>query len=241
MILFSSPNIKLKKLQKKFGKKVYSLDLVAGWSCPFAKLCKSKVVGDRYGLKIKDGPFTLFRCYSASEEAIYKYVFLRRLKNYQTIKSLSKTPKKLIECINSSIPVAAQIIRLHVSGDFFSKNYMKAIIQVAKDNPDKEFYAYTKAIKYWIDLQKQIPDNFKLTASLGGTQDHLIQPFMKTAKVFNSKEEAEILNLEIDEDDSHAYLNNNSFALLVHGVQPSGHKIYKINRENKLKGKSLCV
>ena len=55
MLQYSKANAKLKKLYKvealaewlKFGRwdrkaNVYSLDLLSGWSCPFAKDCKSK-------------------------------------------------------------------------------------------------------------------------------------------------------------------------------------------------------
>ena len=228
-LLFSKANSKLKKLEKRLKRKVYSLDLVSGWSCPFAKLCKSKVVGTNTGLKIKDGKDTQFRCFSASEEAMYQHVFLRRLKNFQTIKSLNRTPNKLVECINSSIPLDAQIIRCHVAGDFFSKNYLKAMISVAINHPDKEFYGYTKAIGFLLELKRKFPKNFRLVASYGGTQDGLITSKLISSKVVNTVDEAKKIELQIDYDDFLAYQYKKSFALLVHGVQPTGHKIYSLS------------
>ena len=44
---------------------------------------------------------------------------------------------------------------------------------------------------------------------------------LKYAKVVFSEEEAAELGLEIDHDDSHAYGGDKSFALLIHGTQPS--------------------
>ena len=58
------------------GRKVYSLDLLSGYSCPFAKACLSKaVVGDDGKRRIKDGPHNEFRCFSASQEAQYTGVY----------------------------------------------------------------------------------------------------------------------------------------------------------------------
>lgn len=221
MIYFSKANTKLKKLQKKLKRKVYSLDLLAGWSCPFAKDCKSMVVGDICGLKILDGPQCKFRCYSASQEAVYRHVFLNRLKNFQAIKSLAGSHKKIANLISRELPKDCGVLRWHVSGDFFCKNYMKAAILVAEERSDIEFYGYTKAIKFYNELYSSMPSNFRLIASLGGTQDKYIQPFMKTARVVNSNKEAKSLKLRIDYNDYLAYSNATNFSLLIHGIQPS--------------------
>ena len=98
----------------------------------------------------------------------------------------------------------------------------------ASENPDKLFYAYTKSLRYWIDIPNEMPilDNFILTASYGGRSDHQIDELgFRSAKVVFSEAEAEALGLEIDHDDSHAAipaLRNQDFALLIHGVQPKG-------------------
>jgi hypothetical protein len=64
--------------------------------------------------------------------------------------------------------------------------------------------------------------NFVLTASFGGRYDNLIEQHkLKYAKVVYSVEQAKELNLAIDHDDTHAYLTNESFALLLHGTQPN--------------------
>ena len=65
-----------------------------------------------------------------------------------------------------------------------------------------------------------MPENFILTASKGGTHDHLIEQYnLNFAQVVFSEDEAEDLGLELDFDDSHA-INRESMALLVHGTQP---------------------
>ena len=83
-------------------------------------------------------------------------------------------------------------------------------------------------LRYWVDRLNIIPDNFILTASRGGREDHLIgEHNLREAVVVYSEAEAEKLGYEIDHDDSHAAdptKRNESFALLIHGIQPKGSK-----------------
>jgi len=114
-------------------------------------------------------------------------------------------------------------VRVHVSGDFFSESYFLAWMKVASLRSEVTFYAYTKSVKTWIDNLDHVPSNFRLTASYGGRWDHLIDQYnLKSAKVVFSLEEAIMLGLDVDHDDSHAYDGEQSFALLLHGTQPTG-------------------
>ena len=121
----------------------------------------------------------------------------------------------------------AGIVRIHVAGDFFNQEYMHAWYAVALNNPRTLFYAYTKSLRYWLSV-REFPElwNFVLTASYGGTHDHLIDEFnLRSAKVVFSEAEAAELGLAIDHDDTHAAkptLRDDSFALLLHGTQPKG-------------------
>jgi hypothetical protein len=119
--------------------------------------------------------------------------------------------------------VDADIVRLHIGGDFYSQTYFDAWLQVAAKHPDKLFYAYTKALPYWLARIGDIPNNFKLIASKGGIHDELIKKFkLRSAEVVYSVDEAEAKGLKIDHDDTLAYKGNESFALLIHGAQPAG-------------------
>jgi hypothetical protein len=125
--------------------------------------------------------------------------------------------------ITGSLPSKVKKVRVHVSGDFFNQSYFDAWMQVADRMPDVLFYAYTKSVRYWLKRKDSIPANFKLTASIGGKGDELVDlNGLKNAKVVFSEEEAVELNLEIDHDDSHAYDKQDSFALLIHGTQKKG-------------------
>ena len=74
MLSFSKANAKLDQLHDvdelqhwlQDRRKVYSFDLLSGWSCPQAKDCLSKVVQIADKRKIKDGKDCQFRCFSAS-------------------------------------------------------------------------------------------------------------------------------------------------------------------------------
>ena len=219
---FSSPNTKLKKLQKKLKKKVYSFDLLSGWSCPNAEHCKSKVHNINSRRKVVDGPNTWYRCFSASQEALYTHVYYRRRDNLNLVKTYHSQPNFLVNLLSSHLPKDLEVLRWHVAGDFFSKNYFKAAIKIAQLNPGIIFYAYTKCVKHWVELRDTAPNNFRITISIGGLEDHLIDNRMKTARVIYNPEEQIIWGLDIDEDDFHAYnINRDDFLLLIHGIQPA--------------------
>ena len=208
-------------------RKIYSLDLLSGYSCPSAKKCLSKaVVQDNGKRKIKDGKDTEFRCFSASQEVQYTNVYNSRKHNFDLLRK--KNHAEMVSLINGSLPENAGIVRIHVAGDFFSLPYMHAWYEVAMLNPSVLFYAYTKSLRFWVGGINELPilHNFVLTASYGGTHDHMINEFnLRSAKVVFSEAEAAELGLEIDHDDSHAAkptLRDDSFALLVHGTQPKG-------------------
>ena len=125
------------------------------------------------------------------------------------------------DLIHNSLPKKFDVMRVHVGGDYFSKEYLQAWIEVAKRNPDKVFYSYSKSLHLF--KQFALPENLVLTASRGGKYDDLIDLHAwKEAIVVFSEEEAEELNLEIDHDDSHAAFGAEDFALLIHGTQPAG-------------------
>ena len=215
-----SGNAKLKAL----GGVVYTFSLPSGWSCPGANECLGKAVLEKGTYRMQDGKNTRFRCFSASQEVAFPAVRKQRQHNFDLLRK-AKTVSDMATLIDESLPESATVVRVHVAGDFFNKEYMKAWFEVAKMYPDKTFYAYTKSVNYWIELMKEVPDNFKLNASKGGKHDSLIGTHgLKFAEVVYSEQEAKDKGLEIDHDDSHAFLQDKSFALLLHGVQPKGSR-----------------
>ncbi len=82
-------------------------------------------------------------------------------------------------------------VRVHDSGDFFSKQYLKAWLDIAKRTPDILFYAYTKEVVMFREAVKEFefPVNFRFLFSLGGKDDHLIDKDMERhAEVFTDEQ-----------------------------------------------------
>jgi hypothetical protein len=101
-----------------------------------------------------------------------------------------------------------------MSGDFFNQSYFDMWIAIAKSNPLVEFWAYTKSLKYWINRIDDIPANLTLTASYGGSCDHLIEKYnLKNVKVYKSLEEVEE-GRPVDVNDDYARIPDINFALI---------------------------
>lgn len=80
-------------------------------------------------------------------------------------------------------------IRIHDSGDFFTREYFEAWIDVAQKNNHLLFYAYTKEVAMTKEFGA-LPNNFILIYSMGGKQDHLIDTEVdRHAEVFPTIEE----------------------------------------------------
>ena len=232
MVKFSLANVKIQALSqvkalKKYLKgkrKVYSFDLISGHTCPHAKDCKSKVEVVDGKRKVLDGPDTEFRCFSASQEAIFTNVYNLRMGNFTALRGM--TMEQMVELILLAFPEDAGIVRVHVAGDFFNLAYFMAWVQVATMRPNTLCYAYTKSLPYWVANLETIPANFILTASRGGRRDDLIDAHnLRSVRVVYSEAEAKAFRLDIDHDDSHAAdpkRANKPFALLLHGAQPAG-------------------
>jgi hypothetical protein len=179
---------------------VYEWNLPTGVTCPFAKECKVSV--DRFTGKfdIKKGAY---RCYAASPER-FPAVREHRWNNFDFIRN-GGTPELPKDCKN---------VRIHASGDFFNQAYFDMWLQIARDNPSVNFWAYTKSINYWVKRIKEIPDNMVLIASYGGTHDVLIDTYkLKSAKVYEDLSKVPE-GMPVDTNDDYARIKNISFALL---------------------------
>jgi hypothetical protein len=222
LLKFGEPNAKLKKMLKELSLKLKTFTLPAGWSCPAAKDCLSRA--NRETGKIQDGPDTEFRCFAASAEATYPSLRKMVWHNFGLLKdALVDGVDACADLICASLPDKFDIMRVHVGGDYFSKKYLQAWIEVAKRNPEKIFYSYSKSLHFFKEFA--LPENLVLTASRGGKHDNLIDLHgWKEALVVYSEQEATDKGLEIDHDDTHAAFGKENFALLIHGTQPKGSR-----------------
>lgn len=245
LLKFSTANAKL-------GPRLI-FSLPSGYTCPFAGVCKT--MADRHTGKIIDSPQVSddsvldFRCFSAMSE-VRPNVREARWYNWELIKKTLQTKdmpvSQLAELINESILMQQpkrkdpyKLCRIHEGGDFWSLQYLKAWLLVARWNPDIRFYAYTKSLMMWYNVRNIIPFNFYLTASAGGTLDYLIKKYpniyKRAAYVVYTEEEAARRGLEIDHDDEHCF-GDKHFALLVHGSQRAGSDAMKALTKRKKAG-----
>ena len=157
----------------KFGfenaklKGIWHFSLPSGWTCPAATICMTRA--DKTTGKISDGKDQEYRCYAAMDEARYPTVRKARWHNFDLLKNLTKD--EMVELISDSLPAGLRrggLLRVHIGGDFFKADYFQAWKEVAEKFPKITFYAYTKSIHIWEKFIKVIPDNFILTASVGG-------------------------------------------------------------------------
>lgn len=193
-------NGKFVKNTKYYRDTVYEWNLPTGTTCPFALECKVTVDRITGKFDIYKGQY---RCYAASPER-FPGVRQHRWNNFELVKS----------GIKPDIPKGCKAVRIHASGDFFNQAYFDMWLEIARENPDIEFWAYTKSIGYWVYRIYEIPSNLTLTASYGGRQDHLIEWFkLKNVKVYPAKDLVPD-GIGIDNNDDLARIPGLNFALL---------------------------
>jgi hypothetical protein len=114
------------------------------------------------------------------------------------------------------------VIRIHDSGDFYSREYLEKWIQIMELCPDTYFYAYTKSVALLKQFERVLPTNFRVIYSLGGREDHLINPLKDFhSKVFNghaTRRKESYVNAT-DDDMVAAFGKKNKLGLVYHGAR----------------------
>ena len=195
---------------------VASFNLPCGYTCPMAHECKS--MADRVTGRITDGAHTKFRCYGASLEAVFPSVRAIHWGNYETLINSNN----MVDTISSLITDRIKVMRIHSFGDFFTKKYFNAWLEVASRFPKISFFGYTKVLPY---LKVNRPSNMALVYSCGGKLDNMLtnEPYSKVVK---SIADADGLGLpascQINPADDYNYIiAQKPFALVIHGIQPA--------------------
>ena len=161
-------NTKLKKTSKALGLRVFNFGIPAYKSasgkltCPMADEC----------VKF---------CYAKKGAYIWSNVKPAFENRYQ----LSKTDD-FIEAMNTEIrKKKPDYVRVHDSGDYYSRAYLHKWIAVANDNPDVRFYSYTNMIKMFLNVP--LPSNYDIIFSDSGKQKNLIDEVKhRHTKIFQS-------------------------------------------------------
>ena len=146
---------------KKDGIKSFGLPAVK--TCPFAGSCKAYCYASKGCYR--------FSSVVAAQEARFK---------------LTRTPEFTTAMATELKP--GGVVRIHDSGDFYSKAYVAKWVALATCNPHTYFYAYTKSVQYFKNIK--LPANFRVIYSFGGKCDRLINTRRDYhAVVFKTREE----------------------------------------------------
>ncbi len=184
-------------------------------------------------LRAKDGQVTCpyagicaDYCYAAQGRFVMPMAQSVREGNLHKLNTLSWDEIKSALCEDLKRYRTTTHVRIHDSGDFFSKNYYRTWLSVALQFPQIIFYAYTKSIPLieWESHSK----NFRLVQSIGGKRDKDIDETRPHSKVFTSvadRKRAGYCDGNIS--DMPAILGQIKIGLVYHGTK-------KLNEKSKM-------
>ena len=161
----------MQKTSKKFGVRVFNWTLPAyktksgKLTCPMADSC----IKFCYARK---GFYTWSNVNKAHEE---RYEF-------------SKTDEFVSAMIKEIKRKKADYVRVHDSGDYYSKAYLNKWFEIMKALPDVRFYSYTNMVDMM--HKAELPENFDVIFSDAGKQRHLIRTNVdRHTNIFSSEQQ----------------------------------------------------
>jgi len=189
---FLTSNSKLKK-DGIFGFDIPAYKSTTGLiTCPMAKDC-------------------IANCYA--RQGTYQFSIVKQ--KYERNLAATLTDDFVIDMITDIIESKAAIIRIHSSGDFYSREYIFKWLKIMDSLPHVQFYAYTKSFKMF-DYEA-LPSNFKLIQSEGGV--HAIDTSKPHARVYDSEDSFPTDYSNASASDLVAVLSE-KIALSYHGSKP---------------------
>lgn len=195
-------NSKLRKTSKLLGVKVFNFGIPAYKSasgkltCPFADEC----------IKF---------CYAQKGAYIWSNVKPAFEKRYE----LTRTTEFVGKMSDELFKKRPDYVRIHDSGDYYSKVYLQKWIDIANLFPEIKFYSYTNSVAMLKEVT--LPSNFDVIFSDSGKQKNLIDVINdRHTKIFSSKsdlEAADYVNAsEIDLYATKWFNVNNKVGLIFH-------------------------
>lgn len=158
-------NSKLKKTSKINNARVFNFGIPAQDTCIWAGECKKF-------------------CYASKGAYIWSNVKPAFQRRYEVTKQDNFPQLILTEIVKKK----ATHIRIHDSGDFYSREYIQKWFKVMDTLPEVTFYAYTKSLPLFEGVK--LPKNFILIKSEGGKRDDLINHKKdRHARIFKTIEE----------------------------------------------------
>jgi len=144
------------------------------------KLSKNVLIWNLPAITTCPGSSTECRrfCYALKAERLYPSCLPSRKKNLEFSKR-----QDFVEQIVAYLKKRKEtIIRVHESGDFYNYLYLQKWCEIARQLPEKTFYAYTKSY-YMANFWKDIPNNLKLIQSVESRFPQTVDWQKSTARV----------------------------------------------------------
>ena len=161
-------NTKLKKTSKALGIRVFNFGIPAYKSASGKLTCP-----------MADGCIKF--CYAKKGAYIWSNVKPAFEKRYE----LSKTDDFVSKMYDEIVKKKPDYVRVHDSGDYYSKKYLNKWIDIALLFPEVKFYSYTNMVEMM--LYTSLPSNFDIIFSDSGKQKHLINERKhRHTKIFSS-------------------------------------------------------
>jgi hypothetical protein len=195
-----SPDYRLSSGNSKLARDgIQSFNLLPIIHCPSAGACKAY-------------------CYADVGQQAFKAARLRRARAFLATLEPDFHHKMAAEIKRSK----AKIVRIHDSGDFYSRAYFDKWNAIASYLPGVHFYAYTKMINF-VALPRS--ENFNLIQSEGGKCDAKVISELPHARIFSSLAELQAAGYsDCSESDLPAALGANKVGLIIHGARKSKFK-----------------
>lgn len=202
---YHSPSLSTGGNAKLVTDSIAYFSLPAGLTCPGADTCNSQAF-----------------CYAQNGNYIRMNVIKKQLNNFFASQKDSFVYLMVDRISNLSAKV--KFIRIHDSGDFYSKAYIAKWAQIIEDCSmfDVKFYAYTKSYTS-LDLSALWNlENMNLIQSEGSKDDSLIDYSKPHARIFPSLEELEAAGYhDSSRSDYPAALGEVKIGLVIHGAGKS--------------------
>jgi len=194
-------NAKMKKTSKENKAKILNFSIPAyktksGKStCPFAGGCQAYCYAQK-------GNYTRF---PIVQELMEKKYLLSKQDNFPFLINTEIQKKKPTH------------VRIHDSGDFYSPLYLQKWVDIANDNKEVIFYAYTKSIKFFVE-GFAVPTNLKIIFSEGSKTDNLINVNKhRHARIFKTSQELKSAGyIDASSNDLQAITDNKKVGLIFH-------------------------
>jgi len=141
-------NITMSKGNLKFAPEILIWSIPAIKTCPNCADCAAS-------------------CYARKAEKVYPQVLPCRERNYQATQDLEQFKRDMVALIKRTQKTSKKhtpsAVRIHESGDFYSKEYAEAWAAIARECPELTFYGHTKAPE---NLPEDIPENMNIVESI---------------------------------------------------------------------------